>query len=216
MIKIAIAEDQSLFGEMLAKILMQEPSFIVTGCVRDGDEIEVVCEKTKPDVVLLDIKMSRMDGISALALIKKRFPFIKVILLTTFEEEKYFYPALVNGMDGYIIKDTKPEILIHMIQCVYDGLFVVHESMKEYLLHQVKKMFEGTQRVTHLGGQTEFDPIDLQVLRLLSCGKNNAEIAEVIKYSEGTVKNRISKMLEATGCKDRTQLAIFSLQSGIV
>lgn len=216
MIKIAIVEDQSLLREMLAKVLSQEESFIVTGCLGDGREIIKLCEETYPDVVLLDIKMPNMDGISALTKIKERFPKIKCIMLTTFEEEKYIYPALSHGADGYIIKDIKPDVLIHMIQTVYDGLFVVHDSIKNFILQQMNKKYEGETKVNSVNKEHEFDTIDLVVLRLLSRGKSNNEIAAEICYSEGTVKNRISRMLETTGTKDRTQLAIFALQSNII
>lgn len=216
MIKIAIVEDQSLLREMLAKVLSQEESFIVTGCLGDGREIIKLCEETYPDVVLLDIKMPNLDGISALTKIKERFPKIKCIMLTTFEEEKYIYPALSHGADGYIIKDIKPDVLIHMIQSVYDGLFAVHDSIKNFILQQMSKKYEGETMVTAVNKEYEFDTIDLVVLRLLSRGKSNNEIAAEICYSEGTVKNRISRMLESTGTKDRTQLAIFALQSNII
>ncbi len=216
MIKIAIVEDQSLLREMLAKILSQEENFEVTGCLGDGRDVIKLCEETNPDVVLLDIKMPNSDGIHALSKIKERFPKIKCIMLTTFEEEKYIYSALANGADGYIIKDIKTDALIHMIQSVYDGLFVVHGSIKEYILQQMQRSCEEYKKHSLINKDLDFDSTDLIVLKLLTRGKSNSEIAAEICYSEGTVKNRISRMLEMTGTKDRTQLAIFALQSSVI
>jgi len=216
LIKIAIVEDQSLLREMLAKVLSQEERFEVTGCLSDGRDVIKLCEETNPDVILLDIKMPNMDGIHALSKIKERFPKIKCIMLTTFEEEKYIYPALANGADGYIIKDIKPDALIHMIQSVYDGLFVVYDSIKEYILLQMQRSCDEYKRLSLSTKELDFDSTDLIVLKLLTRGKSNSEIASEICYSEGTVKNRISRMLEMTGTKDRTQLAIFALQSSVI
>lgn len=201
---------------MLAKVLSQEESFVVTGSLGDGRDVIKLCEETNPDVILLDIKMPNMDGIHALSKIKERFPKIKCIMLTTFEEEKFIYPALAYGADGYILKDIKPDVLIHMIQSVYDGLFVVHDSIKEYILLQMQRSSNEYKKISLSTKELEFDSTDLDVLKLLTRGKSNSEIASEICYSEGTVKNRISRMLEMTGTKDRTQLAIFALQSSVI
>lgn len=215
MIKIAIADDQSLFRNMLSYILKQEADFDVVGEVGDGNEIIHLCESKNPDIILLDVKMPNSNGISALIRIKELFPSIKVIMLTTFEEDEYIYNACIHSADGYIVKDTKPEILVYMIKCVYGDLFVMHSSVRQYMVKQMIRA-EELYRNDPLAENAEFDAIDLAIMRLISVGKSNSEIAYQIKYSEGTIKNRISKMLAITQTKDRTQLAIFALQNGIV
>jgi len=215
LIKIAIADDQVLFRNMLSYILKQDSEFDIVGEASDGCEILKLCESKKPDVVLLDVKMPNTNGISALIKIKELFPQTKVIMLTTFEEEDCIYNACSHSADGYIVKDTKPEVLVHIIKCVYGDFFVMHSSVKQYMIKQMERA-EELYRKEPVSEETNFDAIDLTIIRLISVGKNNTEIAAQVRYSEGTVKNRISKMLAITQTKDRTQLAIFALQNGIV
>lgn len=216
MVKIAIADDQVLFREMLDIILTQDPMFEVVGSASDGNEILQLCSEKKPNIVLLDVKMPGADGIYALLKIKENYPQIKVIMLTTFEEEDYIFKACTNAADGYILKDTKPEALINTVKCVNDGLFVMHKSVQQYIERQLTKAAKSEERFEVIEERFDFDPIDLSILKLLSMGQNNAQIAQSIKYSEGTVKNRISRMLDITTLKDRTQLAIFALQNSII
>ena len=216
MIKIAIADDQILFRDMLSIILKQESSFEVIGSAGDGKEILSLCAEKRPDVVLLDVKMPEADGIFALLKLKEHYPAIKVIMLTTFEEEEYMLKACLNAADGYILKDTKPETLINTVKCVNDGLFVLHRSVQKLMGRRLAESFQSVKAVERTDEIYDFDPIDLKILKSLSLGNNNAEIAQSINYSEGTVKNRISRMLDVTELKDRTQLAIFALKNGII
>ena len=216
MVKIAIADDQVLFRDMLSIILTQDHTFEVIGSAGDGNEILQLCDEEKPDIVLLDVNMPVADGIFALLQIKEKYPHIKVIMLTTFEEEDYILNACTNAADGYLLKDTKPETLINTIKCVNDGLFVMHRSVQQCMVKQLAKALQ-TEKITEIADERfDFDPIDLKILKLLSLGKSNAEIAQSLNYSEGTIKNRISRMLDITELKDRTQLAIFALQNGII
>jgi DNA-binding NarL/FixJ family response regulator len=141
---------------------------------------------------------------------------MKVVMLTTFEEEDYMLKACLNAADGYILKDTRPETLINTIKCVHDGLFVVHRSVQKLMERQLAESFPSEKSAERTDEIYDFDPIDLRILKLISLGSNNAEIAQNINYSEGTVKNRISRMLDITELKDRTQLAIFALQNRII
>lgn len=216
MVKIAIADDQVLFRDMLSIILTQDHTFEVIGSAGDGNEILQLCDEEKPDIVLLDVNMPVADGIFALLKIKEKYPHMKVIMLTTFEEEDYILNACTNAADGYLLKDTKPETLINTIKCVNDGLFVMHRSVQQCMVKQLAKALQ-TEKITEIADERfDFDPIDLKMLKLLSLGKSNAEIAQSLNYSEGTIKNRISRMLDITELKDRTQLAIFALQNGII
>lgn len=216
MVKIAIADDQILFRDMLSIILKQEPLFEVVGTAGDGNGILQLCSEKNPDIVLLDVKMPETDGIYALLKIKENYPQIKVIMLTTFEEENYIFKTFENAVDGYILKDTKPEALINTVKCVQDGFFVMNKAVQQYIEQKLIKMVKSEEMVAFVDEKLDFDQIDLKILKLLSMGKNNAEIARNINYSEGTIKNRISRMLEMTALKDRTQLAIFALQNRII
>ncbi len=216
MIKIAIADDQILFREMLSIMLVQDSELEVVGSAVNGAEILEICKEKAPDIVLLDVKMPDSDGIYALLRIKENYPSIKVVMLTTFEEEDYILKACTHAADGYILKDIKPEALIHTIKCVRDGMFVMHKSVQQYIVKQLSKIEKAYEILEAADEQFDFDSTDLEVLKLLSRGKNNSEIAKEINYSEGTVKNRISRMLDITALKDRTQLAIFALRNNII
>ena len=216
MVKIAIADDQVLFRDMLSIILTQDPTFELIGSAGNGNEILQLCAENSLDIVLLDVKMPDTDGIFALLKIKENYPQIKVIMLTTFEEEDYIFKACTNAADGYVLKDTKPETLINTVKCVNDGLFVMHRSVQQFMVKQLAKALE-TEKATEFADELfNFDPIDLKILKFLTLGKSNAEIAQCVNYAEGTIKNRISRMFEMTELKDRTQLAIFALQNGII
>lgn len=128
MVKIAIADDQVLFRDMLSIILTQDHTFEVIGSAGDGNEILQLCDEEKPDIVLLDVNMPVADGIFALLKIKEKYPHMKVIMLTTFEEEDYLLNACTNAADGYLLKDTKPETLINTIKCVNDGCLSCTEA----------------------------------------------------------------------------------------
>ena len=216
MLRIAIADDQVLFRDMLSIILTQDSAIEVIGTAGNGNEILDLCIEKKPDIVLLDIRMPEADGIYALHNIKERCPEIKVIMLTTFEEEDYMLKACSYAADGYILKDTKPEVLINTVKCVYDGMFVMHKSVQQYVVKQLSKALENSKCAEMTEEKYDFDSIDLTIVKLLTMGKSNAEIALHVNYSEGTIKNRISRMLDITELKDRTQLAIFGLQNGII
>ena len=134
-----------------------------------------------------------------------------MIMLTTFEEDEEIRQACEHGADGFLLKEIRPEALSTAIRCAMEGLCVLHPGAMEKLTRAMAPPV--TRRTADL---PEFDSVDLAVLRHLSMGRNNAEIGQAISYSEGTVKNRISRMLELASLKDRTQLAIFALQNGLI
>lgn len=211
MIRIAIADDQTLFRDMLRILLDQAPDFDVVGAAGDGDAIVRICRDTHPDVVLLDIRMPGVGGMPALAAIKESMPDIRVIMLTTFEDDEQIHQACRQGADGFLLKEIRPEALSSAIRCAMEGLCVLHPGAMEKLTRALPlKTARGNADLP------EFDSVDLAVLHHLSMGRNNAEIGLAIRYSEGTVKNRISRMLELANLKDRTQLAIFALQNGLI
>lgn len=220
MIKIAVADDQMLLREMLSMILSQDEEFEVVGEAENGKEILEICREKNPDVVLLDIKMPAFDGVYALNAIKGDFPAIKVIMLTTFGDEKNVLNAYGAGADGYILKDIKPHILAMTVKCVCDGLFVIHESINSTLRRQAGAL--AARKLARLDATEDLydeyglDRTDRKVIRLLISGKSNREIAETLNFSEGTIKNRISRILSVTGQKDRTQIAVFALKNDLV
>lgn len=220
MIRIAVADDQTLLREMLSIILSQDADFDVVGEAENGRDILEICRTKSPDVVLLDIRMPTFDGVYALAEIKDEFPDMKVIMLTTFGDERNVLNAYMRGADGYIMKDINPQILIMTIKCVCSGLFVVHESINKILHRQATALSSGTtaqlDAAEDLYDEYGLDTTDRKIIRLLVNGKSNREIAETLNFSEGTIKNRISRILSVTGQKDRTQIAVFALKNNFI
>jgi len=218
-IRIAIADDQTLLREMLSVMLTQDEEFEVVGEAGNGEDIIKLCREKNPDVVLLDIKMPAYDGVYALHALKRDFPGIKVIMLTTFGDEKNALNAYSSGADGYILKDIKPCILIMTVKCIYEGLFVMHGSINAFIRGQVTSpsgKASAFEAVEDLYDEYGLDRIDRKIIKLLINGKSNKEIGEALNFSEGTIKNRISRILSVTGQKDRTQIAVFALQNNLV
>lgn len=217
MIRVVLADDQVLFRDMLKFILNYDTGIEVVGCAGDGREVMDICGKVLPDIVLMDIKMPQASGIDALSAIKGKHPDVKVIMLTTFDDEEQIASAYRNGADGYILKDIEPEVLIMTIKCVSKDLFVIHKNVHSYIFREFN--LATSNRVTiNLEGNTavDFDRVERAIIKYISEGKSNKEIAERMNFSEGTIKNRISKILEATGLNDRTQIVVFALKNNLI
>lgn len=217
MIKVAIADDQTLLRDMLKIMLVQDREIEVVACASNGDEAVNACEKYRPNLVLMDIRMPEVDGIDALTMIKRKYPEIKVIMLTTFEDENSIVEAYMNGADGYILKDVEPHVLVLAVKCIHTGLFVMHQSVHQFMIKQFRISIDSRISLACTESEeAELDRTDRAILRLLAEGCNNREIANSLNFSEGTVKNRISGLLSTTGLKDRTQLAVFALKNNII
>lgn len=220
MIRIAIADDQVLLREMLSMVLTSDSEMEIAGLAGNGDEILDICREKKPDIVLLDIKMPVKDGVFALETIKKEMPHIKVIMLTTFGDEKNALEAYKKGANGYVLKDIRPLMLIMTVKCVFEGLFVMQDGIAELVRKRIK--LSASRKVSELDALEELhdeyglDTLDRKIIRLLADGKSNKEIGEALNYSEGSIKNRLTRILDKTGLKDRTQIAVFALQNNLI
>ncbi|QZY53711.1 response regulator [Crassaminicella profunda] len=210
MIKIIIADDQVLLRKSLGQIISTDEEIIVADMVGSGKEAIASCEKNKPDIVLMDIEMPQMDGISALKIIKEKYPEIKVIILTTFDNAENIVESFLSEADGYIVKDIDCEELITTIKCVNYGLTVVHKSVKKIMVNKFKKMSNSKKTYTDLLSLEEID-----MIRLIVAGKSNKEIGKAFGYTEGTVKNKVSRIYEKLKIKDRLQLAVYAVENGI-
>lgn len=223
MIKAIIADDQILLREMLKTLLLQDKEIEVPACAGNGNEVIQLCKLHRPDVILMDIRMPDMDGIKALTVIKKNFPKVKLIMLTTFEDIDNITEAYLNGADGYILKDIKPELLVMVVKCIYNDLFVMCKSAHNFMMKQFELICGDKILITatgideeQLSREVELDKTDLKILKLLAEGNSNKGIAEQLNFSEGTVKNRISRILSLLGLKDRTQLVVYALKNNLI
>lgn len=219
MIRLVIAEDQVLLREMMLSILKEASEFVVVGSASNGEDALSLCSRYRPDLVLLDIKMPKLNGIEVLSKIKKEMPQIKVILLTTFEEEEDISKAFCMGVDGYLLKDISPEELIRSIHCVINGLFIMSASVKAYIqkAYAINCQVESPIMVsTSTAAPISLDSVEIKMLKLIATGKSNKEIGETLGFTEGTIKNKITKLLSLLELKDRTQLVVYALTQKLI
>jgi len=210
MIDIIIADDQMLLRKSLGQIISTDEEINVVDMVGTGKEAIESCNTHKPDMVLMDIEMPEMDGITALKIIKENYPNIKVIILTTFENTDNIIDSFLNQADGYIIKDVDCDELIITIKCVNYGLTVIHESVKKVMVDKFKNMVTNKKKNIDIVSGNEMD-----IIRLIVKGQSNKDIAKLLNYSEGTIKNKISRIYEKLEISDRLQLAVYAVENGI-
>lgn len=209
--RIVIVDDQQILRDGLKMILEEQEGYNVVATFKDGSEAVKYYAEYMPNIILMDVKMKEMDGVEATKRIKSIDKNIKILILTTFNEEEYIYNALKNGASGYILKDSTPEEIIEAIETVNRGEAMIQPKVAIKLINQfaTKESFEA-----------ENDPLDLtqrelEIVKHIGEGYNNKEISESMYISEGTVKNHITKILLKLDLRDRTQLAIFAVRRGI-
>ncbi|MTI67268.1 MAG: response regulator transcription factor [Firmicutes bacterium] len=213
MIKILIADDQDILKQGLSMILENMEDIKVCGLASNGNEAYKLCKKKKPDVVLMDIKMPDLNGVEATKIIKEDFENIKIIVLTTFNDDEYIYEALKNGASGYLLKDASPEKIADAIRTVYNGGALIQSDVAVKVIDRFSKLAcESKEKDKRIKTLTKRE---LDICRLLAQGKNNKEIAQALFISKGTVKNHLTKILTKLELRDRTQLAIFSVKNDI-
>lgn len=211
MIKVVLAEDQILLRESIAYILDNDEDIKVVGMAGDGNEVVSICEESKPDIILMDIEMPGFNGISATKIIKEKYRDVKVIVLTTFDNPNNVMESFVVGADGYIIKNINHNDLILTIKCVYSGLIVIQESVKQIIIDRFKGLMNYKSKYENVLSEKE-----IEIIKLIAKGFSNKEIAVALSYSEGTIKNNVSRILEKLKMADRMQIAIFAMENGIV
>lgn len=211
MIKVMICDDQVLLCESLSYILNNDDDVEVIDTATNGEELLEKLEQLRPDVVLMDIEMPIMSGVTATKHIKEHYQDIKVIILTTFEQEDNIMDALVVGADGYVVKNISHDELVLTVKLINKGLCVIDNSVKDIMI----KRFSGLTsfRSSYVDILSEQD---IEIIMLVATGKSNKEIACEMGYTEGTIKNKISKILEKLELEDRMQIAIFAIENGIV
>lgn len=207
MIKVLIVDDVMILCQGLKAILEQDAEFEITGMAQNGKKAYELCTKNTPDVVLMDMRMPEYDGAYGIRKIKSEFPQIKVLVLTTFDDEETIETALSAGADGYILKEMEDEKIIFSIKSVFHGITVLGQS--------VFQSIKENSRLDSPVSTQQFTQRELTLIRLVANGYSNKEIAAMLYLAEGTVKNGLSRVLEKLQLKDRTQLAIYALKNGL-
>jgi len=210
-ISVLICDDQALIRDSLEMLLRLERDIAVVGLAQDGAEAVELVAKHQPDLVLMDLKMPGMNGIEATRQIRTHYPEVKVLVLTTYDDDEWVFDAIRAGASGYLLKDTPRAEVIKAVRGTVTGQSFVDPQVTGKLLQQVAS--NQTQPSTLITDKLTEREVD--VLRLLARGMNNADIAAHLYLSEGTVRNHISAILGKLQVSDRTQAAVIAVQHGL-
>ncbi|MBN2625585.1 MAG: response regulator transcription factor [Spirochaetales bacterium] len=216
MIEIVIVDDQDLVRESLEFIMNANEDIRVVGTAASGAEGLTLIYEKSPRVVLMDIRMPGLDGIECIRRIKEARPEIAVIALTTFDDDEYIYDALKYGARGYLLKSIKAEELARAVRTVAEGGSLITPRITTKVLD----FFSTMAKADFIQGSSRRSMENLQenekkIIRLVGQGCSNKEISYMLNLSDGTVRNYISGILQKLDLRDRTQIAIFAVQSGI-
>lgn len=215
MIRILLADDHLLFRVMLEEMLKRDAELEIAASCASGDDVLDCCLKYNPDIALLDIGMPGKGGIAALREIKLACPQIKAVMLTTFEDDENLRSAVQLGADGYLIKDMTPETLIMSIKCIHSNMVLFHKGAYRLLQSSVSGVGSAKDKKVTIDHMV-FDAADIKIMQLIVQGKSNRDIGSALNYSEGTIKNKISKLLSVTGFSDRTELSVFAINHELI
>jgi DNA-binding NarL/FixJ family response regulator len=203
MIKVLIADDQELIRQSLKIILSSRENLEVVDAVADGQEVIRSIRKNPPDVVLMDIRMAHMDGVQCTKIIKENYPQIKIIILTTFDDDEYVYNALKYGASGYLLKGVSMDELVNAIETVHSGRAMINPDIAAKVVRLFSEMARADYAI-QVGskGVEELNHTEWKIIREVEHGASNKEIAEKLNLSDGTVRNYLSSVLNKLGLRD--------------
>lgn len=213
MTKIMIVDDQAMVREGLRMILSLHEEIEIVGEAGNGQELlELLKDNSLPDVILTDIRMPVMDGLETLKNVKETYPGVKVIILTTFNEDEYIFNGLKYGADGYILKDANSQEILKGIKAACDGSMLLHSSVSSKIskllttvdTRPAKEEISIKERLSNT-----LTPREIEVVELVMQGKSNKQIGSELFLTEGTVKNYISRILDKLDLHNRTELVLF-------
>ncbi len=216
--RILMVEDHKLLRMGLKSILEKYPSIEVIGEAQDGEEAIELAKKLKPDVILMDIGLPKLDGLQATKKIKEFNPNIKVIILTSHTDKKDVLQALAAGASAYAVKDIKTEYLIMVIRSVKEGAIWFDPAIAPIV--RSKSMYDSSDKVSSRSAfkaeHANLTEREYEVLKLVVDGKSNAEIADELKISEHTAKAHVCNIIQKLVVDDRTQAAVKAIKEGLV
>jgi len=204
-IKVLIVDDQTLVRQGLATLLALEEDLEIVGQAGDGEEAISQVGFLQPDVVLMDMRMPKKTGVEATQEICKRYPSVKVLVLTTYDEDDLIVGALKAGACGYLLKDSPSEKLATAIRAVKEG----YTQLSPAVTPKVVSLMHGTEKSKKADLLKSFSEREVEVIELIAKGLSNKEIAETLYITQGTVKNYVTKILGQLNLRDRTQLAVW-------
>lgn len=210
MARILLAEDQVMVRQGLKMMIETEEEFKVTGETNNGKEAIDLCERMQFDIAILDIRMPIIDGLETAKIIQSRWPKMKILMLTTFDDDHYVMEALRIGVSGYILKNGDTDALLRSIHSVLNGGLTIEENVAAKVVPQLIKQNNNPE------ADPTLTPRERAILKCIGEGLSNNEIADRLAISVGTVKNNTSKILTKLDLRDRTQLAIYAIRHSLV
>lgn len=211
MIKLMIVDDEALIRDGLKLMLSLFKDIEVVATATNGKEAFEKCQTHEVNVVLMDIRMPDYDGVMGTRLIKERFPQIKVLILTTFNDQIFIRDALSYGASGYLLKDSSHEVIYESIKSTLMGNVTFHPEVANQLLSTQT----ATKKEVNFYEQYRLSEKELAIIKEIAEGLSNKEIAAKLFLSEGTIKNHITNILFKLELRDRTQIAIFAFKNGL-
>lgn len=213
MIKLLLVDDQDILVEGLKLILGMEDDIEICATANNGKKAYEACKWNRPDVILMDIQMPELNGVELTSMIKNDFPNVKIIILTTFNDDQYIYDTLKNGASGYLLKDTSPSEIARAVRAVYNGGALIQSEVAVKVINKFSQLAKENSDKSNDPKVKLLTEREVDICRLIAEGKNNKEIAEELYLSQGTVKNHITRVLIKLDLRDRTQLAIFTIKN---
>lgn len=236
-IRVLIVDDQRLLCEGFRKLIELEPDLEVVGMAGDGEEALAVTERlmaarTLPNVVLMDVRMPHLDGITATRIFKERWPEVHVVILTTFDDRELIHAGLQAGAQGYVLKDISAGQLAAAIRAVAQGQVLLHPEVASAVLASLASLTSlasvssarsepdvaaaATSATANVGMIAQLTEREREILALLARGASNREISQSLYIASGTVKNHLSNILGKLGVRDRTQAALKARELGLL
>lgn len=205
--RVLLAEDQSIVRQGLRVILEQDDNITVVQEAANGEEAIEILETHLIDFIMMDVRMPVMDGIEATRKIKQKWPDIKILILTTFNDDEYVVEALKEGANGFLLKISESDKLIEAVYSCMSGGLALHEEVAAKVMPRLLQRSKSGQELA-----VSLSERELAITKLIGEGWANKEIAEELYLSIGTVKNYLTQILQKTGLRDRTQLAIYAVK----
>jgi DNA-binding NarL/FixJ family response regulator len=214
-IRVLIADDQRVVREGLALVLGLLPEVEVVGSAADGDEAVALAADLLPDIVLMDLRMPRCDGVKATLLLRERVPETKVVVLTTYADDRSVIDALRAGARGYLTKDAGGAEIRHALKQVLDNRAVIDPAVQHHVVDAIATLSPDQAGRSLSPLPAGLTPREAEILSLIATGMSNREIAVHLVLSEGTVKSHINHLLAKIGARDRAQAVSYAYQRGL-
>ncbi|MEK6278782.1 MAG: response regulator transcription factor [Acidobacteriota bacterium] len=213
LIRVLLVDDQALFREALRTLISLQPDLEVVGEAANGEEALTAAQVLRPDVVLMDLQMPVLDGVAATRHLHTAQPQCRVIALTTFDDDEYIFECLRAGAVGYLLKDAPSEKVFEAIRTAARGESFLQPSVTTRVLAEFTRLSDHP----HPNPPTLIEPLsdrEREILRLITTGSSNREIADKLFITEGTVKNHVTNILGKLDVRDRTQAALKARELG--